>query len=85
MATGGDCSLTPSEIAALAAAISSNDMETIAIRYLDIGSETVGSLRDQQRSNIEAFKRDIIQRWAYMNSASNQLEVFKFIFGFHVN
>ena len=75
MATGGDRSLTPSEIAELAAAISSTSMETIANRYLGLKPETLVSLRDEQRGNIEAFNRDIIQRWANMNSGADQRQV----------
>ena len=75
MATRGDWSLAASEIAQLAEAISSTNMTTIAIRYLDIDPETTESLREKHRGNTEAFNRDIIQRWANMNSGPNQLEV----------
>ena len=75
MATGGEFSLTPSETAELAAAVSSTDMKTIAIRYLGIEPEIIVSLGDEHRGNTEAFNRDIIQRRANMNSGPNQRQV----------
>ena len=75
MATGGKGQLTNNQIVRLAAAISSRDMEPIALRYLGIEEETIKNFKDARRDNLEAFNRDIIQHWICKNPESNQVEV----------
>ena len=75
MAAGGDWTLTNSDIARLAAAISSTNMDTIAVRYLDMDPDTLESMRDQHRGKAEAFNREVIKRWAYKHSSPHQVQV----------
>ena len=55
--------------------ISSRDMESIALGYLDIEEETIKNFRDARRDNMEAFNRDIIRHWVDKNPEPNQIEV----------
>ena len=80
MATGGEGQLTNNQIVRLAAAISSRDMESIALGYLDIEEETIKNFKDARRDNLEAFNRDIIQHWVCKNPEPNQAEVQLFPF-----
>ena len=77
MATGGDGQLTNNQIVRLAAAISSRDMESIALGYLGIEEETIKNFKDARRDNLEAFNRDIIQHWVYKNPEEDQVGVRK--------
>ena len=80
MATGGDNQLTNNQIVRLARAISSRDMESIALGYLDIEEETIKNLRDVRRDNVEAFNRDIIRHWMHKNPLDQVQVCFAFIF-----
>ena len=75
MATGGVGQLTNNQIIRLAAAISSRDMESIALGYLGIEEETIKNFKEARRDNLEAFNRDIIQHWVCKNPEPNQAEV----------
>ena len=79
MATGGDDRLTNEHFARLAASIVTRDLESVAIRYLGISVETIKSLRDQHRDNLEAHNRDILQKWAYKNPGYDQVKVMRLI------
>ena len=74
MATGGELALTPAKIAELAAAISSRNMETIAVRYLDVDMESIESMRDYYREP-ESLNREITRMWSYKNSSPDQVKV----------
>ena len=78
MAAGGEDRLTDAHIAHLAASISTKHLESVAIRYFGIDIETIKSLRDQHRENLEALNRDIFQKWANKNSGSDQIKVIHF-------
>ena len=67
--------LTNRQYVRLGRAISSPDIESIALGYLNIDDEIIKSLRYEHRGNSEAFNRDILKRWAYRNPGSNQVEV----------
>ena len=69
--------LTNRHYVRLGRAISSPDMESIALGYLNIDDEIIKSLRYEHRGNSEAFNRDILKRWAYRNPGSNQVKVRK--------
>ena len=62
----------------LGAAVSADDMESIAEGYLDIDDTTIRNLR-RDASNSEAFNRDVIRYWANKNSGPNQVQVCEFI------
>ena len=69
--------LTNRHYVRLGRAISSPDMESIALGYLNINEEIIKSLRYEHRGNSEAFNRDILKKWAYRNPGANQVEVRK--------
>ena len=65
--------LTRKQIVRLAAAISADNMESIAEGYMDISDETIKNIR-RDASNSEAFNRDVIRHWMYRNP-EHQVEV----------
>ena len=71
--------LTNRQYVQLGRAISSPDMESIAIGYLNEEEETIKSLSYESRGNFEAFNRDIPKRWANKNPGSDQVQVRTFI------
>ena len=74
MATGGNPEqLTNRQIVRLAAAISIDNMESIAEGYMDINNETVKNIR-RNESDSEAFNRAILRYWANKHT-ENQVEV----------
>ena len=75
MATGKNDpdQLSRRQIVRLAAAISTDNMESIAEGYLDISPETVKNIR-RDTSNSEAFNRDVIGYWCHKN-LDNQVQV----------
>ena len=75
MATGGEGRLTNNQIVRLARAISSRDMESIALGYLDFEDETIKNIKYENRDNMEAFNREIIRKWMHKNPETNQVQV----------
>ena len=76
MATGGRSDqLSDKQIGHLAAAISTNDMESIAVNYMDISDVTVKNIR-HDASGSEAFNREIFHRWKNQNP-DDQVKVSK--------
>ena len=75
MAAGGEDRLTDAHIAHLAASISTRNLESVAIRHLGISAETIKSLRDKHRDDVEASNRDILQKWAYQYGGSDHIKV----------
>ena len=64
MATGGKSEkLTNKQIVRLAAAISIDNMSSIAEGYMDINNETVKNIR-RNEADSEAFNRAILRYWA---------------------
>ena len=59
----------------LGRAISTPDMESIALGYLNFDDETIKNLHYERRGNAEAFNRDILKRWAYQNPGPDQVKV----------
>ena len=55
--------LSPRQIVCLAAAISADDMETIAECYMDISLQMVSDLRFNVRHSELEFNRRILQLW----------------------
>ena len=75
MATGGKSQqLTNRQVTRLGAAISVDDMESIAEAYMDISPETVKNIWRENQGKAEAFNRAIIHLWANRNPA-DQVEV----------
>ena len=70
--------LTNLQMVLLGRAISSHNMESIALGYLKFDEETLKSLRYEHRENPEAFDRDILKRWAYRNPGPDQVRVMIF-------
>ena len=75
MATGGDNQLTNNQIVRLARIISSRDMESIALGYLEIDDPKIKNIKHENRDNMEAFNREIIRHWMHKNPEPNQLQV----------
>ena len=77
MATGGDYSITDSIVVRLAEAISAKNLESIAMKYMGIESETLENLRRQHRDDIpvQGLSGDIIRKWCYMNPGPDQVKV----------
>ena len=71
----GSGQLTNRQYMQLGRAISSPDMESIALGYLPFDEEIIKSLRHENRGNFETFNRDILKRWANKNSGSDQVRV----------
>ena len=76
MATPGEppVHVTRKQIVRLAAAITANNMESIAEGYMDIDNETVKNLR-RDASNSEGFNRDVLRYWTNKNSGPSQVRV----------
>ena len=75
MATGLGGQLKNNQIVRLARAISSRDMESIALGYLDIEDETIRNIKAARHGDMEGFNRDVIKTWLNMNSGIDQREV----------
>ena len=65
--------LTNRQIVRLAAAISADNMTSIAEGYMDISPETVKNIR-RDAGDSQAFNRDILRIWANSNP-ENQIQV----------
>ena len=76
MATGGRSDqLTNTQIGRLAAAISANDMASIAVNYMGISDVKVKHAERDTR-NSEAFNREIFHHWKNQNP-DDQVKVSK--------
>ena len=74
MATGGKSEkLTNKQIVRLAAAISIDNMTSIAEGYMGINNETVRNIR-RNEGNSEAFNRAILRHWTNKHP-ENQVQV----------
>ena len=78
MATGGSMSLSDDQIEKLSQSIVVTNMETIAISYMKIQSETVTNLRIAHQGNPTAFNRSLFNLWKCMNYGKNQAQVSPF-------
>ena len=84
MATGGNMNLSDDQIEKLSQVIVVTNMETIAISYLKIQSETVANLRIAHQGNPTAFNRAVLTIWKCMNPGMDQVKVsFNFEFPNH--
>ena len=72
MATKRDWGL---DIVNLASAITARNMESIAIKYMDIDLEKIENLKREHRQDIQAFNRSIISTWAFKSREPDQVEV----------
>ena len=66
--------VTPQQIVRLAAAISADNMASIAEGYMDIDDTTIKNLQYENRGKAEAFNREMIRHWANRNP-DNQVQV----------
>ena len=71
----GSNKLSDSQIEKLAESIVMTKMETIAISYLNIQSETVANLRIAHQGNPTGFNRAVLTIWKCKNSRGNQVQV----------
>ena len=77
MATGGDVSLTDSDIEQLAQVIIAKNLESIALKDLGLPHETVENLKLIRQGDYVAFNRDLLVLWRNKNPAINQVQVSK--------
>ena len=62
------------KIVRLAAAVSPNNMETVALGYLGLEEEPIVSLRDEHKYS-DAFNRAVLRKWINMNSGHLKAKV----------
>ena len=67
--------LTNRQIVRLAASVSKTDMETVALGYLDLDEAVLKSLKIEKRDDPEGFNREVLRKWANMNSTRQQVKV----------
>ena len=70
--------LTPRQIVRLAAAISADNMATIARGYMNIPSETIENISIKNKDDTDAFKRQILKYWRNKNP-KDQVKVNNFV------
>ena len=75
MATRLGGSITNKDIVRLAEAISAKKVEVIAIKYMGIEWETLENLKRENKDDAQAFSRDVIRKWRYMNSGPDEVKV----------
>ena len=75
MNIAGSNELSDSQIEQLAQSIVATNMETIAIGFLKIQSETVTNLKIEHRGNTRGFNRAVLTIWKNMNSQIDQVQV----------
>ena len=66
--------LTKYQYVRLGQSISGNNMESIALGYLNIDQEKIKQIREVRLQNPEGFVRDVIKEWACRNP-DNQVQV----------
>ena len=71
----GNTELSDDVIERLAVSIVATNMETIAISYMKIQSETLDNLKITHRGNTTAFNRAVLTIWKCMNPRDNQVQV----------
>ena len=69
--------VTRKQIVRLAAAISADNMATIAEGYMDIDDATIKNLQYENKGQAQAFNREILRYWANKNSGPTQIQVRK--------
>ena len=67
--------LTTRQRVRLANAISSQNMETIALGYLGFDDEGLKLLIDEHKGHAQRINRDILQKWCNKNSGNTQTKV----------
>ena len=75
----GNMALTDDLVERLSQVIVTRNMETIAISYLKIKSETVTNLKIAHPGNPTEFNRSILNLWKCMNPGDNQAEVILYL------
>ena len=69
--------LTNRQIVRLAAALSTSDMETVALGYLDLDEAVLKSLKTEKRDDPEGFNREVLRRWSNMNHGQVKVDYFQ--------
>ena len=71
----GNMNLSDEQVEKLAESIVATKMETIALKYMKIQSETVANLEIAYRRNATALNRSLLNLWKCMNPGDNQVQV----------
>ena len=66
--------LSDRQIVQLARAITTTDLEAIALEFFNINEETIKNLRSDHREDAQAFNRSILRNWAHRNGGTNQVK-----------
>ena len=75
MACGGKTSIATKDIVRLAEVITAKNMDSIAMKYMNMEWETLENLKGENKDDAQAFTRDVLRKWCYMNSGPHQAEV----------
>ena len=68
--------LSNRQIVRLAAAISTSDMETVALGYFDLDEAVLKSLKTEKREDPKGFNREVLRRWSNMNHGQVKVNYF---------
>ena len=75
MASKGNGKLSNRQRVRLASMISTQSMKSIAEGYFELNEPTVKNLESENKDDAEAFNREVIKKWEYMNPCDNQVQV----------
>ena len=75
MAARENANLSSPQRVRLAAIITKNGMRSIAEGYFELKEQTVKNLESENKDDVEAFNREVIKKWEYMNRCDNQVKV----------
>ena len=67
------------QICALASAISWQNMEAIALKYMDITGAKIENTSSANRENLEACTRKILRIWSNKNPGNDQVVVSRYL------
>ena len=70
------------QIVDLAGSLSTKHLKDLAVEFMGFSHETVQSILAENEEDQESFKREIITKWANMNS-ENQVQVTRELCVFH--
>ena len=70
-----DSKLTNYQLVSLGRSITKPKMKSIALGYLDLDKETIKNIESENQNDVESFNRDVIEKWQYKNSDTDQVTV----------
>ena len=70
-----DNKLTNYQLVGLGRSITKQNMKSIALGYLDLDKETIKNIESENQNDVESFNRDVIEKWQYKDSDTDQVKV----------